>query len=134
MLQRATIILATFVSFGVTACGGPAIKETRLGFYPAREPACTLEYVQWDPRILQANGPWEILGYLEIDEKNPADPFSPKYRSIVRPRACHMGGEAVSLVQSASRDARFGSGAGSTWAVMRHRQMPGAPPPPPTAF
>jgi hypothetical protein len=121
-----------FASVVVVACG-PSVKETRLGFYPPRDAACSLEFVQWDPRILQANGPWEVLGYLEIDEKNPANPFSPKYRKIVRPRACNMGGEAVSLVQAASRDARFGSGADSTWAVLRHRSMPGAPAAP-TAF
>jgi hypothetical protein len=130
MLRRASMVVLTLA---LCACGGPEIKETRLGFYPAREPACNLEFVQWDTRILQANGPWEVLGYLEISEKNPADPFSPKYRKIVRPRACHMGADAVSLVQSASKDARFGSGAGSTWAILRRRQMPGAPAAP-TAF
>ncbi len=109
------------------ACG-PEITETRLGFYPPREPACSLEFVEADPRAFGPTGPWEMLGYIAISEKHVADPFSPKYRKIVRPRACSMGGEAVTLVQAASKESRFGSGSGVTFGVLRHRRAPGTGP------
>lgn len=101
---------------------GPEVRETRLGFYPAREPECSLEFVQADARAYGPAGPWELVGYINISEKHSANPFSPKYRQIVRARACSQGGEAVTLLQAARRDSRFDSGSGVTYGVLRHRR------------
>jgi hypothetical protein len=74
-------------------------------------------------------GPWEILGYINISEKHVENPFSEKYRALVRPRACNMGGEAIAIMQAASRESPSASGSGTTWAVLRYRRAPGAQPP-----
>jgi hypothetical protein len=126
-MQTRWIILVAALT--CVACG-PDIKETRMGFYPPREPACSLEFVQYDARLIGPTAAWELLGYIEISEKHASDPFAPKYRKIIRPRACSMGGEAVTLVQAASKDSRFGSGTGVTFGVLRRRQAPGGPPTP----
>lgn len=122
--QRVTsrrIIGFVCVLWGATACG-PEVRETRLGFYPAREPECSLEFVQADAHAYGPAGPWELVGYINISEKHSANPFSPKYRQIVRARACSQGGEAVTLLQAARRDSRFDSGSGVTYGVLRHRR------------
>jgi hypothetical protein len=124
MLRPWGILVATVA---LTACG-PDVAETRLGFYPPREPECTLEFVQADPGLFGPTGPWELVGYVNISEKHTSDPFSPKYRKIVRARACSMGGEAVTVTQAASKDARFGSATGVTFGVLRHRRAPGPGP------
>jgi hypothetical protein len=119
--RRGAILIAA------TAIGcGPDISERRLGFYPPREPRCALEFVQADPRTLGPGGPWEVVGYVTVDEKHVGDPYSERYREIVRPRACRMGGEAVTILQAASRESRHGSGTGITWGVLRYRRPPGA--------
>jgi hypothetical protein len=112
------------------ACG-PDVTETRMGFYPPRDRRCPLEFVSADLRTMGPASPWELIGYVTVSEKNPENPFSPKYREIVRPRACDMGGEAITIVQAGSRDSRFRSRGGTTFGVIRFRRPPGAQPPSP---
>jgi hypothetical protein len=124
-VRRALAIVMTITAIGC----GPDIKETRLGFYPPRESHCSLEFVQADARAMGPGGPWEVLGYISVSEKHVENPFSEKYRAIVRPRACNMGGEAVTLMQAGSRESHHGSSSGTTWGVLRYRRAPGAPQP-----
>jgi len=117
---RWTLLIVVTTAIGC----GPDIKERRLGFYPSREPRCSLEFVQADMRMMGPSGPWEVVGYISISEKHISDPFSEKYRAIVRPRACRMGGEAVTIMQAASRESGHGSTTGTTWGVLRYRRAP----------
>ncbi len=58
------------------------------------------------------------------------DPSSEAVRSIIRPKACHLGGTSVALMTSTTSSAPMSSGAGIVFMVLRPKQAPAAP----TAF
>ncbi len=121
------------LAMGLVVGCGPAISETRMSFAPPREATCTLEFVQAGPETMMMNGPWELLGHVVLRESGVTDPMAPRYRDIVRPRACAMGGTAIAIMMSSSNQFAMGSGSGTIYGVLRPRPtvQVGAPP---TAF
>jgi hypothetical protein len=59
-----------------------------------------------------------------MGDTGAVDPFSPEYVAILRPRACGLGGDAVSLMMSAQTSGGamgIGGGTGTAYVVMRKR-------------
>lgn len=105
---------------GAVACG-PSISEMRMMTLPAREATCALQFVPMDNDIQSGTGRWQIVGYVTLSETGMPDPFAPRYRDLVRPRACAMGGSAVTLFVNASNTAGISSGSTTAYAVLSER-------------
>lgn len=120
-----------FVVAAVSACG-TMVSETRMAQYPSRGDDCALEFVQTTVADLAPGSTWEVVGYVVVSETGVADPFAEKYRALVRPRACAMGGEAVTIMQSSTGGGMAGmSGSSVNYAVIKHPSSEAAAP---TAF
>jgi len=51
-------------------------------------------------------GKYEMIGAVNIGAAEGTDPMSESMRALVRPRACAMGGEIISLVASGAAQYR----------------------------
>ncbi len=47
---------------------GPVISEVRSVNYPAREAACTLEFVRIDNKSFYTDGKWGVIGQILLQE------------------------------------------------------------------
>jgi hypothetical protein len=74
---------------------------------PPRPENCDLQFLELTLEQTLPMSPayeYEVLGHIVLGETGVQDPLQEKYRAIVRPRACSMGGEAVKrLPQAVSR-------------------------------
>jgi hypothetical protein len=115
---------------------GPRVSEVRQASAPPRPENCDLEFLQLKMEDLApGSGTYEVLGSVILQETGIQDPMQPKYREIVRPRACAMGGEGITiLLSSSSAGPLGGGGSGTVYSVVRKRPAEGAAPPPPTKF
>jgi hypothetical protein len=112
----------------MTACGGPNVSEVRMSSFPSREPNCALEFLKLDNQMMSGQGPWEVIGQVAIGETGEQDPYDERYKAIVRPRACKMGGEAVAIMLNATNSTALSSGTTISYAVLRKRSaQPQAP-------
>jgi hypothetical protein len=91
----------------LAACGGPAVGEVRTGLPHTSRPAdCQLQLVTVSAADMApgarfgSNGEYEMVGSVLIGADKGTDAFSDEVKKIVRPRACKMGGEIVSLLAS----------------------------------
>lgn len=118
-----------FAMFAVLAGCGPNISEMRMASAPPRPDNCELQFLQLKIEDLAPMvGTYEQLGSVMLFETGVQDPFQQKYRDIVRPRACAMGGEGVTILNQATSQGAMGmSGSAVNYAVVRKRQAPGAP-------
>jgi len=117
------------VALLLAACG-PSVSEVRTAYYPPHEKACALEFVQADMGQLGPGAPWELVGHVIIGEAGTGDPFSEKYRNIVRPRACAMGGDAVAILLATKTQVMLARGSSTDYVVLRHPTAAGEPAPP----
>jgi hypothetical protein len=67
-------------------------------------------------------GKWELIGYVALGDNGKLDPFSDENRAIVKPRACDMGGEAVTIASNASSENLFTTGSAVSYGILRHRE------------
>jgi len=129
---RLTSLAMTMARFGLLAFGlgllfsgsacGPRISEARLVPVPPRAESCPLEFVKLDMMDLSsANGTWQLVGHVILRDIGKPDPFSEEMKSIVRPRACRMGGEGVTLMMSGTNEGLVTDGTAIDYGVLRHR-------------
>jgi hypothetical protein len=126
-----------FALFAFLAGCGPHVMEMRMASAPPKPEGCELQFLQLKIEDLSPMvGTYEQLGSVMLFETGVQDPFQQKYKDIVRPRACAMGGEGVTILQQATTaPAALGPGGSSiNYAVVRKRQAPGAAPAAPTKF
>ena len=100
MRKSSMLFIATFAA----GCGAH-IGEVRIGSpHPARPVDCNLEFVTMQAIDTEPgskfgpNGDLEKVGTVLIAAKKDIDPMSNNTHLLVRPRACRMGGEVVSLL------------------------------------
>lgn len=113
------------------ACG-PSVTEMRMVSAPPKPVDCSLEFLQLTINQVSPMAPeyaYEVVGHVVLHETGVQDPLQDRYREIVRPRACSMGGEAVAILQQATSATAFGSGSGVDYAVVRKKPTGGAPAP-----
>jgi len=93
------LLFATVVSCALPACGTQA-SDTRIGTpHDAREAHCDLTVINGTDTSNFAK--YEQIGVVRISNA-PAGtgPLDPQVRELVRPRACALGGEAISVMGS----------------------------------
>lgn len=118
------------VAAAFTSACGPSISEARMMALPARGSGCSLELVRVTyPELMNNTGPWELVGYVTVNERGVGDPLSPSARERVRPRACAMGGHAIAVMTQVTGEQAFHSSSGTSYAVLRPRQTEAAPAP-----
>ncbi|MFT3774870.1 MAG: hypothetical protein QM820_56705 [Minicystis sp.] len=117
-----------FALFALVAGCGPNVMEMRMAAAPPRPDNCELQFLQLKVEDLAPMvGTYEQLGSVVLMERGVQDPFQDKYKAIVRPRACAMGGEGVTILQQATTQSMMGGGSAVNYAVVRKRQAPGTP-------
>lgn len=114
------LMLAGLFTLSIASCS--QITETRMIIAPARGADCPLEFVEADMEKMRPGGEWEVLGYVTIGKVGQMDPLDEKFRKIVRPRACKMGGEAIAVMTSATNNTAMGTGSGTVYGVLRRPQ------------
>jgi hypothetical protein len=114
---------------GVSIGCGPNVTEMRTVSAPAREPNCSLEFIKANmDELSSGTGEWEMLGQVVLQEEGVEDPFAERYRAIVRPRACAMGGEAVAIAMSTTSQGLTTSGTVINYGILRKRTAPSTEP------
>jgi hypothetical protein len=107
------------------ACG-PTVGQSRLVHAPAKPADCKLKFLELKVEDMSPQGGrWEVLGYVVLSQEGVRDPLAPSYRDQVRPRACAMGGEGVTVSQTATAEPWALSAGGTTisYAVVRKRAV-----------
>lgn len=104
------------------------ISVQRLSMHPPRPENCSLQFVSADVASMSPMGEWEVVGNVVIQESDVSDPYSEEYREIVRPRACAIGGEAVTIAQATGVERGRHSGSATIYSVLRPRdRVPNQP-------
>ena len=102
-MTKTHFVVATLTA----ACGGPskpAVGEARMVMVPARPADCALQMVPVRPEDMApggqfgAGGQYQMIGAVTLGLAQGTDVMSEEVRKLVRPRACGMGGEVVSLL------------------------------------
>jgi hypothetical protein len=109
---------------------GPGVNETRMAMYPPNPPQCHLDVVNnaTSPAVaMMPDSPYELIGMVGLGQSGIQNPFSPEYIAIVQPRACAMGGDAVSLMASSVSTAGPMSSTGTAYAILRKRNAQASP-------
>lgn len=111
------------MSVGATGCNA-GITETVVAYVPPREGRCSLETMFMES-VNQAE--WDVVGWITIDDPEGQYPLSPRYRKIVQPRACRMGGDAVAVIAGGERGTGVLTRAVFRYAILKRKSF-GAPP------
>jgi hypothetical protein len=128
-MKRVNRVVSLSAAVWLLAGCGPNVSEVRTVTAPPRESNCSLQFIKINMNELSAGtGEWEILGQIVLQEEGVRDPFAERYRAIVRPRACAMGGEAVAIVMSATSQGLTTSGTATSYGVLRKRTDASAKP------
>lgn len=78
---------------------------------------------------LSPMGKYDVLGYVFVRQLAAADPYAEENRRLERPRACELGGQAVSIAISATGFGSTGQASSTAYAVLREKNAaPAAPP------
>jgi hypothetical protein len=108
-MTRWILVVSTMALAGC----GPAVGEVRMGApHPAKVADCPLEFVSVSANDMApgakfgSGGKYEMIGAVNIGADEGTDAMSEEIRKIVRPRACAMGGEVVSLLASGTAQYR----------------------------
>jgi hypothetical protein len=115
--MKRLVLLASLAACATTAA--PAISESRMTIHPANAPDCLLMFLRSDMTKMMPGGEWEVVGFVTIGAEGEIDPTDEKYRELVRPRACAMGGEAVTVFIASRNQSDLGVGAGVIYGVLR---------------
>jgi hypothetical protein len=114
--KLAKLVPVLCLSLPLAGCFGPAIGEVRRVMRPSKPLDCPLEIVDVRPEDMMpgarfgAGGELEMIGMITIGADQGSDAMSEPIRSLVRPRACGMGGDIVSLLASGTGANRRGYG------------------------
>lgn len=119
-----------FIAIALAGCVSttPEVGSvTRMTYAPPRDRTCDLQFVQPSMLELSPLGHYDVLGYVNIHQLAAADPYAEANRQLVRPRACELGGTAVSIMISATNTSSYGDASATVYAVLREKAA--APPP-----
>jgi hypothetical protein len=120
--------MKTTIAFAlVIAAGCSTVSETRMLAAPPREASCALDLVQADITSPAFNQTWDTLGYVTLSKPAAQDPAAEANRSVVRPRACAMGGTAIAVALNSANQTAFGTGSSLAFMVLRPKQAALAP-------
>jgi len=112
----------------LAGCGSsmPAVQQTQMALYPPRPANCELAIINGattDLSIMATpTSKYVMVGTIAITEQGTQQPLSQKYMAIIGPRACQMGGDAVTLIGSSTGgDGLGGNSTGTAYLVLHAR-------------
>ncbi len=70
---------------------------------------------------------WDFLGTVSVAANHGTDPTNEKYRALIRPKACELGGTAVALMLNNSTETSVGDGGAIIFGVLRPKSVPAGP-------
>ncbi len=130
-MRQASFVIASLVLALGAGCS-PSLSEVRLVVAPPRGPTCEIEFLTLTMEQLSTGGTHMIIGDLILAETGVQDPYQSRYRDVLRPRACAMGGDAVTILADAkSTGGAAGPTSATVYAVVQKRTAPSAEPAPP---
>lgn len=104
--MRPLFLFLTFVIPFAVACTTNVV-EVRTASRPPRDESCELQIIQVTPEETRQGGKYgpggeyEQIGMITLAAMGDTNAMSDMVKAAVRPRACAMGGEYVSLLTSA---------------------------------
>ena len=117
----------TSLSLVSSAVACTDVSTVRMGAVAAPRPLdCSLELIQADPASGVPAG-LELLGYVRVIHEEGKSPNDPEVLRMVKPEACKLGGEEVSVGMSMNFTNGLRSGSSLTYAVWHHKTAPGKP-------
>jgi hypothetical protein len=97
------------------------VSTVRVGpMAPPRALDCSLELIPADPAQGVPAG-LELLGYVRVIHEEGRRPDDPDVLKLLKPEACKLGGEEVSVGMSMNFTNGLRSGSSLSYAVWRHR-------------
>ncbi len=106
--------IVALVTLLLTVGCGPAVGEVRMLVRPPKPESCDLQIVEVNAADMAPGakfgpgGELEMVGSIMIGASDGTDAMSEDIRKLVRPRACAMGGDVVSLLASGTGSNRRG--------------------------
>lgn len=102
------LILASMFGFVILTGCGPQAQDARMGTTrPPREAQCELTVI--DAMDTANFAKYEQVGIVRVSNAEQGKgPLDPEMRALVRPRACALGGEAISVLASGDATSRNG--------------------------
>jgi hypothetical protein len=103
-----TFTLSIVAAAALLAACGAQVSDARIGTpRPARDANCDLDVVSATDMATMAK--YEQVGIVRLSNaEQGTDPLDPEVRALVRPRACALGGEAISVLASGDAVSRNG--------------------------
>jgi hypothetical protein len=112
----------------LNGCAATTVSVRRMKTAPPRPHDCELKLVEADMMELSPMGTkWDVLGFVSVGANDGLDPTSKEIRTMVRPKACEIGGTAVALMQSMNSTSSMGSSGAIQFAVIRPKSASKAP-------
>ncbi len=105
MFRPTSLIL---IALALMACGGTSVGVIKMAMRPAKPANCELKMVTVRPEDMAPgaaygpNGEYEMIGVLAVSGASGTDMMSEEVRQAVRPKACEMGGDVLSMLSSAT--------------------------------
>jgi hypothetical protein len=88
----------------LSCASGPKITESRTAQAPAKREDCDAPLLFLTPKEI-ASG-YDVVGNVQITGEGHPDPASAEYKKMVRPHACHLGGDAITIARQSFTKAR----------------------------
>ncbi len=121
------ILLPCLVAFAALATACTDVSTVRMGpLAPSRPLDCSLELISAAPEQGVPAG-LELLGYVRVIHKEGSSPNDPEVLKLVKPEACKLGGEEVSVGMSMNFTNGLRNGSSLSYAVWRHKVAAGKP-------
>jgi len=128
-MRLPSLLPAALAAVASIAACAPQLVDVRMGVpRAARAPDCDLTVVSATDMATLAK--YDQIGVVNLSNAEAGtDPLAPEVRAIVRPRACAMGGEAISVMASGDITARqsFRTTAYAAYLVWARKSAAGAP-------
>jgi hypothetical protein len=106
-MNRITIFIQLAAALLVCGCFGPIVGVHQVGMPRAPKPAdCSLDFVTVTPADMAPGakfgmgGEFEMIGGVAVGADSGTSAVSEEIKALVRPRACSIGGDAISLLAS----------------------------------
>jgi hypothetical protein len=127
-MPRSASLAASVLALASLVAGcAPEVQDLRMGVArPGRPPTCDLDVVTADATMLSK---YEQVGVIQLSNAPGDDPLSAEARDQVRPRACALGGDAISVMASGNVGSRVGIHVGTfrsyvVWAKKSRASSP----------
>ena len=121
------ILPACLLAFASLATACTDVGTVRIGpVAPPRPLDCSLELIDAPPANGMPPG-LELLGYVRVIHEEGRSPNDPAVLKLVKPEACKLGGEEVSVGSSMNFSNGLRSGSSMAYAVWRHKVAAGKP-------